>query len=362
MPSHTPLGHVLGFAAILAALELGCSLRPLDHLHGGELDGGASGAGGAAGAGATGGSSGGGGAGDGGAGDGGGSSGGAAGSEDGGSDASVDAPSETGSGGGASGSGGGAGEAGGSGSGGSEDAGMDPPDAACVPCELRAALVHRYRFEGTGSDAVDSVGSADGVIVNATLEDTGGVILAGGSSGEYVDLPNGIASALTSATFEAWVTWDGGAAWQRIFDFGDVTSGEEGEQGSGRSYLMLTPLTSGTGGVLRVAYKKPDTPETLVNSTAPLPMGELVHVAVVVDDAANVLSLFQDGALIGLAAPVDSLSLINDVNNWLGRSQYSSDPEFAGTIHEFRVYAAALTGDQIAQSFAEGPDPDFLED
>jgi hypothetical protein len=33
--------------------------------------------------------------------------------------------------------------------------------------------------------------------------------------------------------------------------------------------------------------------------------------------------------------------------NWIGRSQYSADPYFSGSIDEFRIYYNALTADQI---------------
>ena len=42
-----------------------------------------------------------------------------------------------------------------------------------------------------------------------------------------------------------WVTWNGGGAWQRIFDFG-TSDGGEGNSGTGQKYLFLTP-SSGAG-------------------------------------------------------------------------------------------------------------------
>src|SRR5262249_13449579 len=111
------------------------------------------------------------------------------------------------------------------------DATSDPPvdavaEVGCPDpnlCALKAALVHRYQFDGTGTVATDSVGGANGTLMNTQLNGSGGLTLAGGTSNQFVDLPNGIVSPLTNATFEVWVTWSGGAAWQRIFDFGDST-------------------------------------------------------------------------------------------------------------------------------------------
>jgi hypothetical protein len=40
---------------------------------------------------------------------------------------------------------------------------------------------------------------------------------------DYVTLPGGVADAV-DITVAAWVNWDGGGNWQRIFDFGNNTT------------------------------------------------------------------------------------------------------------------------------------------
>jgi Concanavalin A-like lectin/glucanases superfamily len=233
---------------------------------------------------------------------------------------------------------------------------------------LKNALVHRYDFEGTGTAVMDRVGTAHGVIKGAAtlsqVSGKGAVVLSGGATGPYVDLPNGILSSLTSATLEAWVTWGGGGGWQRIFDFGDSTSATpEDNPLNGKSYLFLTPQTpSGSGGLMRAAYSLTGgatAAETRVEGTTALAQTRK-QVVVVVDAAAGKLLLYVDGAKTGEQTFAGSLRSINDVNVWLGRSQYDGDPELTGTFHDFRIYSAALPALQIATSFAGGPDPAFL--
>jgi hypothetical protein len=84
------------------------------------------------------------------------------------------------------------------------------------------------------------------------------------------------------------------------------------------------------------------------------------HLVAVVDTVQNTMQYYLNGAPGGNEPFTASLGDINDVNVWLGRSQYSVDPAFTGTYHEFRIYDQALTAKQIATSFAGGPDPDFL--
>jgi hypothetical protein len=250
--------------------------------------------------------------------------------------------------------------------GGAAGAGGTGPCAECAA--LRAALAHRYDFEGSGSVVTDRVGTAHGAVVGgATLSSSGGkgvVVLNGGTTGSYVDLPNGIVSSLASATFEAWLTWTGGDAWQRIFDFGDSNAASpEDAPADGKSYLFVTPMTdANSGGLLRAVYSLDGgaaAAETRVDAAGALPVG-LAQVVVVIDATAGQLLLYRDGEQAGEQPFTLALASINDVNCWLGRSQYDADPELDGTFHDFRIYDAALTPAQIAASFAGGPDPAFL--
>jgi hypothetical protein len=237
----------------------------------------------------------------------------------------------------------------------------------CLPADrancdaLVATLAHRYSFEGSGSSVVDSVGAANGSVVNGQLSGTGTVELSGSLLTEnYVNLPNGIISSLSSATIEVWLTWNGGEAWQRIFDFGSSEDGEN-ERGGGVNYLFLTPSSNDPVPTVRTAFQStnPDTNgEVLINAAPALPVGVEQHVAVVVDGQANTLALFINGSAAGSIALPSQLSAINDNNNWLGRSQYTDgpDPGLAGSISEFRIYGAALSAAQIALSFGLGKD------
>ncbi len=293
--------------------------------------------------------------------------------------------------GGTSGDGGAAGgasgaESGGTSSGEGGDGGAEASGGALcasspASCEtLRGALVHRYRFEGTGTTVTDSVAGANGTVKGgATLSGDGELSLVGGTAyqPDYVDLPNGIVSALTDATFETWIVWNGGQPWQRVFDFGDAmylncvyggTSAPEGQPGAcGRTYLYLIASTDADeGSVIRTAYMKqpgehPDDRQALEGPRAPTQA--VLHLAVVVDDAQDRIQLFVDGAPQGAMTFYDHLSDLRDINNWLGRSQFADDATngFDGTYLEFRIYGAALSADELETSYLEGPDPAFLE-
>jgi hypothetical protein len=245
-------------------------------------------------------------------------------------------------------------------------------------------LAHRYQFndlpgndggatDGGGPDAGvpsgtiihDSVGSADGIAVRCMPSGNGSITLTGptniATQDQYIQLPGGIISALgNSATFEAWINYtDGGAFWQRIFDFGGNDQ-IPGNKGAGNSFIFLTPR-GGPAGVLFNSFITLGGQLTEAAATTPLPGGTIQHVAVVVngtpaDGGAPTLTLYVNGAPI-MSSPLGThLTELNDVNNWLGRSQFLLDPSFSGTYYEFRIYSAARTADQVKADFDTGMD------
>jgi len=236
---------------------------------------------------------------------------------------------------------------------------LDASPDACALCALGAALVHRYSFNGTGSRVTDSVGTAHGTVVNAQLSGAGTVVLAGGTSDQYVDLPDHILSTLTSATLEIWVTWTGGNNNQRILDFGS-------NQQSGNNYVAVTTViispNSAPDGTprLRTSYSHDaSSSSTFVDAASTLPTGSMQQIVAVFNGQTSTLSMYLNGALQSQTTGLGSLSLIDDSNNWLGKSQYTGDPGFAGTYHEFRIYDAPLTAAQVQAVYAAGQNASF---
>jgi hypothetical protein len=215
-------------------------------------------------------------------------------------------------------------------------------------------LKNRYSFNGAaGTTAIpDSVGSADGTLINGTANSTltggGQLTLVGNTDEAYVQLPPNILSGLTNATFQAWVTWYGqseGGTYQRIFDFGTNFNG------SGVNYTYLTPDAGGTtlqwglnvGGEQDVA--------------APLlTVSNEVCVTVSYNASAQSASLFLNGRKLATATVTKQLSAIANSYNTLGQSEFFADSYFAGDYDEFRIYSGAESDFQIAVDAAAGPD------
>ena len=202
------------------------------------------------------------------------------------------------------------------------------------------ALVARYSFDGNARDGADNGNDAEpagGVTYGAGRVGSGSLVLDG--SGRRVNLPPSVAWH-NQLTVAAWVFWNGGAAWQRIFDFGNGTD----------QYLFLTPSASGAG--LRFAIKNGGAEQQL-NAPA-FPVGQWTHVAVTLGGAVG--RLYINGAEVAVSSAFTiKPSDFNPVLNYLGDSQFDADPGFNGLVDEFRVYNYALVATEIAALANPGP-------
>jgi hypothetical protein len=245
-----------------------------------------------------------------------------------------------------------------------------------VPDATPLCLIHRYSFNDTTATIADSititgVSPANGTAVG-TVPAGGRIVLAGGGStqigGQYVSLPAGTISTLgNNATFEAWVTWNPVVGttdgfWQRVFDFGSSNQGA-GTPGMGVTYIFMTPSNSANQRArAAITLAGGGSNEDLTDATGSLPTARQVHVAVVVDGTNQLMTLYIDGTTsVSSVALRDKalLSHLDDVNNWIGRSQWSADQLFAGMISEVRIYGKALSQAEVSASFAAGPDTLF---
>jgi hypothetical protein len=244
-----------------------------------------------------------------------------------------------------------------------------------------AGLAHRYSFT---SDASDSVGGADGTVVDAGAnvnhafvggqldlannpnEGSNGIV-----EGAYVDLPNGIISAAAqggvngAVSFEMWATVLQTRTWQRFWDFGTSNNGENtSASGSNSGYVLATPNSGRwTDGLEITNHPASNAAEPNVGVTGPFANGVEAHIVAVYDhnDLAagpnGTMTLYFDGSAIGTNQihPDIDLRTMTDNNNWLGRSQWN-DSLYSGTYNEFRVYSHALSAAGVAASKAAGPD------
>lgn len=236
--------------------------------------------------------------------------------------------------------------------------------------------IHRYSFSATSGVLVeDSVGNADGAVKGSGFSwGDGELTIDGGSpdSAAYVDLPNRLISNLNAVSFEAWITLNGSQRWSRVFDFGSTEGGEitePGGGGEGLDYVMVSAQIQNNTDAQRIEIRNNDISgggangeggprdrQWTVDISPNTPVGQQFHTLLTWEDATGTLTQYHNGAKIATLATDVKLRNLNDVNNWLGRSNWSQDENLEGSYDEFRIYDQALTEQQAAASFESGPD------
>jgi len=211
-------------------------------------------------------------------------------------------------------------------------------------------LVHRYSFT---ADASDSVGGADGTLVGTAIVSNGAVVLDG-VVGDYVNLPANLVTNLTNYSFEIWLTWNGGPAWQRIFDFGNSTAGQ-GVQSSATESACLTPDDGSQMG----SFLYPTNGGfNAIDTTTPLTVGFLHQIVWTYDNPSTTAKLYVDSVQVD--ENTNQTVTLADVgpteNDWIGQSQFFGDPEYFGSITEFRIYNGALSSGMVTSNYLNGPD------
>ena len=208
-------------------------------------------------------------------------------------------------------------------------------------------LTLRYGFD---ANANDSSGNANHPIVLSgsptfVAGRYGSAMDLTGTS-QYAMLPAGLFASVTNFTIAVWVNWDGGSAWQRIFDFGNDTT----------QYMFLTP-SSGSG-TLRFAVTTNGGGFEEILQTSPLPVGQWQHVAITRNG--NSAKLYTNGVLAASGSVDIPPANFNPVLNYLGDSQYPADPLFNGRLDELFIYNYTLSDLEITRLAANQPPPPIV--
>lgn len=203
------------------------------------------------------------------------------------------------------------------------------------------SLVAQYQFE---NDVTDSTGNNNATAYGSPTYTSGqvGQAIDLDGSDDYLELPSDVANS-DDITLATWVFWDGGSAWQRIFDFGVDTN----------SYMFLTPSDSAGMMAFAITTGSNSEEESLVTSAPPT--NQWVHVAITL--RGNTAKLYIDGELrvAGhiFANPSDLFTSGTPQRNFIGNSQWP-DPLFSGAIDDFRLYDYALEEAEVANLYAAG--------
>lgn len=196
----------------------------------------------------------------------------------------------------------------------------------------------KYAWEElAGTRLRDEWGARHATLAATAVRDsgyTGQALKLNGTATAYASLPADVMSGLTSFTISSWVKMDALATWMRLFDFGRGTN----------NYLFFTVQSA--SGVVRYAAKNGGT-EQGFNYNYAFPVNTWTHIAITY--TGNTTRLFINGTQVvsSTAINISPAAIGAMTQNYLGKSQYTGDPMFRGTIDEFRIYNRALSAAEI---------------
>ncbi len=210
---------------------------------------------------------------------------------------------------------------------------------AYYPCDQTAGpTLSDLSGNGRNATLVTGTGGSGGYTF-ATGKVNNALDLVKASQG-YASIANSGLSGATEMTIAAWVYLNTSSNWQRVWDFGT----------SSTSAYMFVATTNNLTNVVRFTISlngNTSGAEQIVDGKSPLSTGTWTHVAAVLGSTGAVL--YVDGVQVGAntAVTLRPKDLGNTPNNYVGRSQYSTDPYLDGDIDEFRVYSRALSAAEI---------------
>lgn len=245
---------------------------------------------------------------------------------------------------------------------------------------------HRWQFNQSaaaapaGTTITDSVSGAVATVRGQGATFTGtGLRLPGGTTGNtdansiaaYLDLPNGLFSSMPNFTIEIWATPLSAKNWMRVIDIGRATEAGDGlgapgeytgtpgspAPGGTSSYdnLMLSAANGNNLNNQRFEAKLAGTAVTADSNLGTI-AGELHHYAITFADTATggIVKWFRDGVLIKTLSVGFHSASLQDVNNWLGRSQWSGDDMAHIEYHDIRIQSAAIADGEVAGNYRIG--------
>jgi len=254
-----------------------------------------------------------------------------------------------------------------------------------------ASLTNRWSFNNTAGAAVsgtavtDSIaGAAAAVRGNGSTFTGNGLTITGATTGNqnaatisgYVDLPNGIFSSKTNLSIEIWASPLSYLPNARMFDFGRVSTA-----GNGSAPGEIVDATTAPGANLAPSQAiyvnfclnsistqrmkswynglQVNQNDSALATTA----GTQYHYVFTFEDGVGTygatggrITWFRNGVQVTTADVNFRLQNIQDVNNWLGRSNFSNDSLSNANYNEVRLYNHVLSAAEISANLTAGPD------
>ena len=260
-----------------------------------------------------------------------------------------------------------------------------------LAASAQAALVNRWSFNQAAGAAVNGTSFTDTISAvplqvrgnGATLNGVR-ILLPGTTNSDqpdstisaYLNLPNGTVSSKTNLTVEIWAAPIVARFFQPLFDFGRMNIAGDGAGAVGEwtgTTGATVPSSQTSDGVALLINRDTNLSTqrqgSTINGGTPLYLdsnlattaGTTYHYVFTFQDTpgGGTVSWYRNGVLAATGSVAFHLSEVEDVNNWLGRSQWNTLAVANAAYDEVRIYNHALTPSEITASVAAGQNATF---
>jgi hypothetical protein len=260
------------------------------------------------------------------------------------------------------------------------------PAATLTIRPTAATLIHRWNFnETSGTTAFDSIGSANGTLVNGTgtsvsFNGSGQLVLNNPGlettgAGSYVALPGGLVTSLSAVTFELWYTNSGLNNGNPLISFGGPINGTTLH---GTNFINFFARWAGSTTAFEIQTTAGDSGVVTLGSRQ---QSNAFHWDFVYDPIAGTVTAYLNGAFYASASGITiPLSTVGTSVGYIGltawnqvggntdtnlptgsfSSQYSFNsngnyPYLNANMDEMRIYDGVLNTNAIAATQLLGP-------
>lgn len=154
-----------------------------------------------------------------------------------------------------------------------------------------------------------------------------------GGTNEHLQIPPTTMDFSNGMTIQTWVKYDGFNHWSRIVDFGNGPNADN-----------ILFANQGTDNNLVLSIRQGSSAQDFVVNNV-LQLNQWMHLAATLDGSGNV-KIFVNGAEVSSGTLQLPLT-IERTNNYIGRSNWSSDGFFNGALNELAIFDVALSGTTI---------------
>ena len=199
------------------------------------------------------------------------------------------------------------------------------------------SVVTNGTFTITFSPNFPYISLKNGATISSEHKVGNGCLSLTASSSQYVQITDAFTTASTGMSFSFWFRSNNTSLWGRIFDFGN---------GSWSDNIIAFI----NGGNLGFSVYFGNTSTQINNVIPSINNNNWHHITWTLDTSKN-WKIYLDGNLYISYANMNYPKTIQRSLNYIGKSNWSSDPYFNGAIDDFRYYSRVLTSSEVTDIY-----------